>query len=215
MRRASCLLRWERAIWPMTSALIIRVSYAQTCQVSCKTNPMTAPLSSTTHFPSTMPASQSCGISDLEASLERDPEARERQWPESSWASCHGADIPEQRADASGSNLTPSCMARCGIWRGRSYTILSHVSKPITWHDARAFHFRFLNQPAWFVSPWNQIVQWGHLNHVYIFLASDTRDIKLVSDYFSRQVFHFVFQLAALLSPWYCPRSPVQDDLPI
>lgn len=78
MCRASCLLRWERAIWPMTSALIIRVSYAQTCQVSCKTNPMTAPLSPATHFPtSTMPASQSCGISDLEASLERDPEAGE------------------------------------------------------------------------------------------------------------------------------------------
>lgn len=33
-----------------------------------------------------------------------------------------------------------------------------------------------------------------------VFLLPDTRDIKLVSDYFSRQVFHFVFQLAALLS---------------
>lgn len=172
------------------------------------------PLSAPPHT-SPVPTSQSCEISDLEASLEKGPEARERQWLESSRRSHHWDNIPQQRANASGSMLAPSCTARCSIWRGKGYTSLSRVSKSITWCDIWAFRFRFLNQPACFVTPRNQIVQWEHLNHVCIFLASDTRDIKLVSAYFSRQVFHFIFQLAALLSLWYCPRSPVQDDLPI
>lgn len=40
-RGLSCFLGCERAIWPMTSALIIRALYAQMCQVSGKNKPMT------------------------------------------------------------------------------------------------------------------------------------------------------------------------------
>lgn len=104
----------------------------------------------TTLFPSTT------SISDLKASLEWNPEARERQWLENSWGWCHWGDIPW--ADASVSILALFCRAMCDIWRGRAYTSLSHVSKSVTWHDIGALPFRFLHQPACSVTPWSQIV---------------------------------------------------------
>lgn len=42
----------ERAIWPVMSAVIIRASYTQTCQASCKNKAAIAPFSPTTRFPS-------------------------------------------------------------------------------------------------------------------------------------------------------------------
>lgn len=59
-----------------------------------------------------------CGISDLKASLEWDPEARERQWLENSWGWCRWGDIPEEWADAS-VRPGPALHGHVQYWEGK------------------------------------------------------------------------------------------------
>lgn len=162
----SCFLGCERAIWPMTSALIIRASYAQTCQVSGKNKPMTP--HTTPPHPTLPKPSSTSDLWDLSlgANLEQDPEAKEGQRPPLC-RSHHQGGIPEQTAGASGSILTPSHMASEVYGGERGYIGLSLVPEYITWHHMGVFHFRFLDQPVCFVTPWNQVVRRGHLNHVH------------------------------------------------